>query len=312
MASIFTFVFSVAVALFPAANAQANNGGHASGGFQNALVTACWLFGLIYIAIGCIWAFKAWKFRKKSPDEKTPKTGAIYLLLSGSLIFAFPFIQSAMQGSISGLTIDQPQSLPRALLYIPGVRWIVWGLFLAAPFFPWVMLLCLKSLRAYRRQGDIGLILLATPLILALTFMALRKGLPDEIGVFFNFFGASYLIAAGIMFFRHRKERERFSPVVAALWFFGGLLIFYQPILFIDQPEYRIPKIEYPLLIIFADLIPMAMAPWLIMCFARLKPFRRAAFSILLRVMGASVILFAVLYQLNCHYYLVSCWKWHV
>lgn len=68
----------------------------ASGGFQNLISTVCWIGGA---GLGVAGIFKL-KNHVDNPGQTPMKDGLIRLGCGGGLL-AFPFIQTAMQGSIS-------------------------------------------------------------------------------------------------------------------------------------------------------------------------------------------------------------------
>jgi hypothetical protein len=73
----------------------------ASGSFQSLISTVCWVVGFGFFINGAIKVFRALRIPVNDPRH-TPlwRRGILYLFLGmGSL--SFPFVQSAMQGSIS-------------------------------------------------------------------------------------------------------------------------------------------------------------------------------------------------------------------
>ena len=73
-----------------------NNIVGASSGFQNLISTVCWIGGA---GLGVAGIFKL-KQHVDNPGQTPMKDGLIRIGCGGGLL-AFPFIQSAMQGSIS-------------------------------------------------------------------------------------------------------------------------------------------------------------------------------------------------------------------
>ncbi len=68
----------------------------AAGGFQNLISTVCWIGGS---GLGVAGIFKL-KQHVDNPGQTPMKDGLIRIACGGGLL-AFPFIQTAMQGSIS-------------------------------------------------------------------------------------------------------------------------------------------------------------------------------------------------------------------
>ena len=75
---------------------MSNNMIAASGGFNNLISVVCWIGGA---GLGVAGIFKL-KNHVDNPDQTPMKDGLVRLGCGGALL-AFPFIQQAMQGSIS-------------------------------------------------------------------------------------------------------------------------------------------------------------------------------------------------------------------
>ncbi len=75
---------------------MSNNMVTASGGFQNLISTVCWIGGA---GLGVAGIFKL-KQHVDNPGQTPMKDGLVRIACGGGLL-AFPFIQTAMQGSIS-------------------------------------------------------------------------------------------------------------------------------------------------------------------------------------------------------------------
>jgi len=75
---------------------MSNNMVAASGGFQNLISTVCWIGGA---GLGVAGIFKL-KQHVDNPGQTPMKDGLVRIACGGGLL-AFPFIQTAMQGSIS-------------------------------------------------------------------------------------------------------------------------------------------------------------------------------------------------------------------
>lgn len=75
---------------------MSNNMVQASGGFQNLISTVCWIGGA---GLGVAGIFKL-KQHVDNPGQTPMKDGLVRIACGGGLL-AFPFIQTAMQGSIS-------------------------------------------------------------------------------------------------------------------------------------------------------------------------------------------------------------------
>lgn len=81
---------------------MSNNIVTASGGFQNMISTVCWLGGA---GLGVAGIFKL-KQHVDNPGQTPMKDGLVRIGAGGGLL-AFPFIQNAMQGSISDGVNDE-------------------------------------------------------------------------------------------------------------------------------------------------------------------------------------------------------------
>lgn len=75
---------------------MSNNMVQASGGFQNLISTVCWIGGA---GLGVAGIFKL-KQHVDNPGQTPMKDGLVRIACGGGLL-AFPFIQTAMQGSVS-------------------------------------------------------------------------------------------------------------------------------------------------------------------------------------------------------------------
>lgn len=85
---------------------MSNNIVTASSGFQNLISTVCWLGGA---GLGVAGIFKL-KQHVDNPGQTPMKDGLVRLGAGGGLL-AFPFIQTAMQGSISNDAADAVEIL---------------------------------------------------------------------------------------------------------------------------------------------------------------------------------------------------------
>ena len=85
---------------------MSNNIVTASSGFQNLISTVCWLGGA---GLGVAGIFKL-KQHVDNPGQTPMKDGLVRLGAGGGLL-AFPFIQTAMQGSINNDAADAVEIL---------------------------------------------------------------------------------------------------------------------------------------------------------------------------------------------------------
>jgi hypothetical protein len=100
-ASFFTFIPSTTHAQGIVYCGRSANVIQASGSFQSLISTVCWLVGFCFFVNGAIKVFRACRIPVDDPRHSPLwRRGILYLFL-GMGSFSFPFIQSAMQGSIS-------------------------------------------------------------------------------------------------------------------------------------------------------------------------------------------------------------------
>ena len=81
---------------------MSNNMVAASGGFQNLISTVCWIGGA---GLGVAGIFKL-KQHVDNPGQTPMKDGLVRIGCGGGLL-AFPFLQTAMQGSVSNGSMNK-------------------------------------------------------------------------------------------------------------------------------------------------------------------------------------------------------------
>ena len=148
MAYVFGVIFAAFVLVLPSES-------HAhtyqlSSSFNNIVSSLCWSYGLFYLGVAGASVIKAMRLKKKDAGKAPLKHGAVFFLLSGIYLLLFPFIQQGLPG----MTPEQQGSY--RVIFIP----ILIVTILAAPFFPWLMLIFSKRLQHLRKQGIKGLCLL--------------------------------------------------------------------------------------------------------------------------------------------------------
>ena len=113
------YIAAVAAAIFVCADSapvsarmmMSQNVVQASGGFDNLISTICWLVGLCFIVNGCVKIRRAARFPADDPAHKPLwRRGILYLFLGLGCLF-FPYVQSAMQGTITGWGYQSPRTI---------------------------------------------------------------------------------------------------------------------------------------------------------------------------------------------------------
>ncbi len=138
-------------------------------GFGNLIATTCWFYGGSYLLYAAIKARKRHQAKQQQPDAAAAPAGTGFFIISGLVLVAYPFLTSLMYsidrqlnrqipspGATHGYLLERNDT---ALLFETPLMLLV----LAAPFFPWLMIIFRKNLRHLRRQGFIGLGLLFLP-----------------------------------------------------------------------------------------------------------------------------------------------------
>jgi len=148
MAYVFGVIFAAFVLVLPS-EAHAHTY-QASVSFNNIVSSLCWSYGLFYLGVAGAKVIKAMRLKKKDAGNAPLKNGAVFFLLSGIYLLVFPFIQQGLQGMTPEL------QGPYRVIFIP----ILIVTILAAPFFPWIMLIFSKKLQHLRKQGIKGLCLM--------------------------------------------------------------------------------------------------------------------------------------------------------
>lgn len=151
-------------------------------GFGNLIATTCWFYGGCYLLYAAIKVRRRHQAKQQQPDATTAPAGTGFLIISGLVLVAYPFLRSliySMDYQLNRPTAplgDGPRFIGErndtALLFETPLMLLV----LAAPLLPWLMMIFSKNLRHLRRQGFIGLGLLFIPpaILFLVMFLAVK------------------------------------------------------------------------------------------------------------------------------------------